>query len=126
MYEVTTTGAPGGSGPFSQAIVEDGKIYTAGQGGVDPETGEIVHGGIVPEAEQVVNNIEKILKAAGASLNDIIKVNIYLTNIEDYDELNKTYSEFFDDPYPARSVVEVSDLPIDIRIEVETVARLPE
>lgn len=126
MREVTTTEAPGGSGPFSQAIVEDGKIYTAGQGGVDPETGEIVDGGIVPETEQVLSNIEKILEAAGASLNDVVKVNVYLTNIEDYDELNETYSEFFDDPYPARSVVEVSDLPIDIRIEVETVARLPE
>ena len=125
MREVTTSEAPGGSGPFSQAIIEDNTIYTAGQGGVDPETGEIVDGGIVPETEQVLTNIEKILEAAGASLNDVIKVNIYLTNIEDYDELNETYSEFFDKPYPARSVVEVSDLPIDIRIEVETVARLP-
>lgn len=126
MYEVTTTGAPGGSGPFSQAIVEDGKIYTAGQGGVDPETGEIVDGGIAPETKQVLSNIEKILEAAGASLDDVVKVNVYLTNIDDYDELNSTYSKFFDDPYPVRSVVEVSDLPIDIRIEVETVARLPE
>lgn len=126
MREVTTSEAPGGSGPFSQAIIEDGKIYTAGQGGVDPETGEIVDGGIVPETEQVLQNIKKILEAAGASLNDVIKVNIYLTNIEDYDELNEAYGEFFDDPYPARSVVEVSDLPIDIRIEVETVARVPE
>ena len=125
MREVTTSEAPGGSGPFSQAIIEDGKIYTAGQGGVDPETGEIVDGGIVPETEQVLQNIEKILEAAGASLNDVIKVNIYLTNIEDYDELNEAYGEFFDSPYPARSVVEVSDLPIDIRIEVETVARVP-
>lgn len=126
MREVTTSEAPGGSGPFSQAIIEDNTIYTAGQGGVDPETGEIVDGGIVPETEQVLTNIGKILETAGASLNDVIKVNIYLTNIEDYDELNETYSEFFDEPYPARSVVEVSALPIDIRIEVETVARLPE
>lgn len=126
MREVSTSEAPGGSGPFSQAIIEDGKIYTAGQGGVDPETGEIVDGGIAPETEQVLQNIEKILEAAGASLNDVIKVNIYLTNIEDYDELNEAYGEFFDDPYPARSVVEVSDLPIDIRVEVETVARVPE
>ncbi len=126
MREVSTTNAPGGSGPFSQAIVDDGKIYTAGQGGVDPETGEIVDGGIVPETKQVLQNIDNILDAAGASLNDVIKVNIYLTDIEDYDELNETYDEFFDEPYPARSVVEVSDLPIDIRIEVETVARIPE
>ncbi len=126
MREVSTTNAPGGSGPFSQAIVDDGKIYTAGQGGVDPETGEIVEGGIVPETKQVLQNIDNILDAAGASLNDVIKVNIYLTDIEDYDELNETYDEFFDEPYPARSVVEVSDLPIDICIEVETVARIPE
>ena len=126
MREITTENAPGGSGPFSQAIVDDGTIYTAGQGGVDPETGEIVDGGIVPETKQVLENVDQILRAAGATLDDVVKVNLFLTDIDDYDDLNDTYSEFFDEPYPARSVVEVSDLPIDICIEVETVARLPE
>lgn len=126
MREVTAADAPGGSGPFSQAIVDGDTIYTAGQGGVDPETGEIVDGGIVPETRRTLRNIESVLEAAGASLDDVVKVNAYLTDIDDYDELNETYEEFFGEPYPARSVVEVSDLPIDICVEIETVARRPE
>lgn len=126
MRKVTTTDSPGGSGPFSQAIVHGSTIYTAGQGGVDPDSGEIVDGGIGPETRQTLRNIETILHAAGSTLDDVVKVNIFLTDMDDYDAMNETYEEIFDDPYPARSAVEVSDLPIDICIEIETVARLPE
>lgn len=123
MREVTTQNAPGGSGPFSQAIVDGETVYTAGQGGVDPETGAVVDGGIVGETRRTLRNVEAVLEAAGATLDHVVKVNAYLVDIDDYDELNDTYDEFFSEPYPARSVVEVSDLPIDIRVEIETVAR---
>lgn len=125
MREVTTSDAPGGSGPFSQAIVDENTIYTAGQGGVDPATGDVVDGGIVEQTRQTLRNVGAVLEAAGASLDDVVKVNVYLTDMADYDDLNATYDEFFTDPYPARSAVEVSDLPIDICVEIETIARLP-
>jgi 2-iminobutanoate/2-iminopropanoate deaminase len=126
MRDVTTSDAPGGSGPFSQAIIDGSTIYTAGQGGVDPDTGEIVDGGIEAETRQTLENIETILEAAGVSLDDVVKINIYLTDMDDYEEMNATYDEFFEEPFPVRSAVEVSDLPIDICIEIEAVAQLPE
>ena len=122
MRDITTADAPGGSGPFSQAIVAGEMVYTAGQGGVDPETGEIVDGGIATETARTLENIDAILNAEGLSLDDVIKVNVFLTDIDDYDGLNETYETYFSEPYPARSVVEVSDLPIDICVEIETVA----
>lgn len=126
MREITTSNAPRGSGPFSQAIVEGGRIYVAGQGGVDPKNGEVVSGGITPETEQTLENIEQILQVVGADLNDVIKINAYLADIDNYEPLNKAYSNYFEPPYPARSVVEVSSLPIDIQVEIEAVARLPD
>lgn len=126
MREIATSDAPGGSGPFSQAIVEDDRIYVAGQGGVNPKNGEVVSGGITPETEQTLENIEQILQVVGADLNDVIKVNAYLVDIDNYELLNKAYSSYFKQPYPARSVVEVSNLPIDIQLEIEAVARLPD
>lgn len=126
MREITTDEAPSGGGPFSQGIVEGNTIYTAGQGGIDPDTGAVVDGGIRPETEQTMANIAAILDAAGASFDDVVKVNAYLGNIDDYDDFNDVYRTFFTAPYPARSVVEVPAFPREIVVEIETVARLPE
>ena len=108
--------------PFSQGIVHGDTVYTSGQVGVDPETGEVVEGGVRAETRQTMENVSAILEAAGSSLDSAIKATVFLTDIEEFAEFNEVYAEFVDEPRPARSAVEVSDLAIDIAVEIEMVA----
>ncbi len=122
---VSTTGAPAAVGPYSQGIVADGLLFTAGQASLDPQTGAIVEGGIGPETERVMANLSAVLDAAGATWADVVKTTIFLVDIGDFATVNAIYGRFLADPPPARSTVGVAALPKGARVEIEAIARLP-
>jgi len=114
--------APKAIGPYSQAIIANGLIFTAGQVGTDPKTGALVEGGIEAQTEQVLRNIAAVLKAAGSSLDDVIKTTVFLADLNDFAKMNEIYAKRFKTPFPARSTVQVARLPRDAKIEIEAVA----
>lgn len=119
---INTDAAPKAIGPYSQAIMVDGFLYTSGQIAIDPATGELVEGGIEAQTERVLENIKAILKAAGMDLNNVIKTTVFVTNMGDFAKINKIYGRYFKDNPPARSLVEVKSLPKGALIEIEVVA----
>ncbi len=119
---VSTDQAPAAVGPYSQAIIANGFVFTAGQGGVIPGTKTIVEGGVVAQTHQVFANIKAILEAAGSSLDQVVKTTVFLTDINDFAAMNAVYATYFGGEPPARSTVEVSNLPMGIAVEIETVA----
>ncbi len=122
---IFTENAPGAIGYYSQAIVSNGLVHTAGQIPLDPKTGEIISDDFTEQLTQTLNNIEAVLKAAGTDLSKSIKLTVFVTNLSNYPELNTVFKDRFDgvDP-PARSVVEVSALPKDVLIEIDCIATL--
>lgn len=123
---VATTHAPAAIGPYSQAIVSGDLIFTSGQIPLDPASGELVQGDIQAQTRQVFSNLREVLKEAGASLDDAVKVNVYMTDLKDFAALNEVYATFFTQPYSARSCVEVSNLPKSAQVEIEIIARKPQ
>lgn len=124
MEEVSTEHAPDALGPYSQGIIDDGRVYVSGQGPVDPETGEVVSPDVSEQTAQTLENVGAILEAAGTSLDNVVQANVYVTNMHNYDAVNEVYGEYMSEPYPARAAMEVSRLPIDIEVEIEAVARI--
>lgn len=125
MNEITTSHAPESIGPFSQAIESDGRIYVSGQEPIDSESGKIVGKTIRDQTARTIENVEAILNEAGASLDDIVKTTVFVMSMSDYDAINEVYGRYMSEPYPARSAVQVADLPVDIGVEIEAVARKP-
>lgn len=123
---VATTHAPAAIGPYSQAIVSGDLIFTSGQIPLNPASGELVQGDIQTQTRQVFSNLREVLQEAGASLDDAVKVNVYMTDLKDFAALNEVYATFFTQPYPARSCVEVSSLPKGAQVEIEIIARKPQ
>jgi 2-iminobutanoate/2-iminopropanoate deaminase len=123
VREITTDDADA-IGPYSQGIVDGTRVFVSGQGPLDPETGDIVGGTAGRQTAQTLENVEAILKAADADLSDVVKTTVFLTHMEDYEAVNETYARHLSEPYPARSTVEVADLPVDTRVEIEAVASL--
>ncbi len=119
---INTDKAPAAIGPYSQAIQTGNLIFTSGQIPIDPETGEVVSGGIKEQAMQVFENLNAVLNASGADLADVIKTTVYIKDMNDFPTVNSVYDLWIPEPYPARSCVEVSRLPKDVLIEVEAVA----
>ncbi|ADH61152.1 endoribonuclease L-PSP [Thermoanaerobacter mathranii subsp. mathranii str. A3] len=119
---INTETAPKAIGPYSQAIMINGFLYTSGQIAIDPATGELVEGGIEAQTERVLENIKAILKAAGMDFNNVIKTTVFVTNIRDFAKINEIYGRYFKDKPPARSLVEVKSLPKGALIEIEVVA----
>ncbi|MGB9679408.1 MAG: RidA family protein [Minisyncoccia bacterium] len=117
-----TDEAPKAIGPYSQGVLIDGFLYTAGQMGVVPETGEFVEGGIEAQTERVLENIKQILKAANMGFENVIKTTVFVTNMGDFSKINEIYGRYFKDNPPARSLVEVRNLPKGALIEIEVVA----
>ena len=127
MFQVTDTkNAPAAIGPYSQAMAWNNLIFTSGQIPLDPASGELVQGDIQAQTRQVFSNLREVLKEAGASLDDAVKVNVYMTDLKDFAALNEVYATFFTQPYPARSCVEVSSLPKGAQVEIEIIARKPQ
>ena len=123
-HAVSTTGAPAAIGPYSQGIVTDGLLFTAGQAALDPATGQLVEGGIEAETERVMSNLTSVLDAAGCVWGDVVKTTIFLVDMADFAAVNAIYGRFMSDPPPARSTVGVAALPKGARVEIEAVARL--
>ncbi len=114
--------APKALGPYSQSIESNGFIFLSGQIGINPEDGKLVNGGISEQTKQIFSNIENILSEADCKLNDIVKVTVFLKNMDDFSLVNSIYSEYFSKPYPARSAIQVAKLPMDVDIEIESIA----
>jgi 2-iminobutanoate/2-iminopropanoate deaminase len=121
---VHTDGAPAAIGPYSQAIVSGGFVFTAGQIALQPETGAMVEGGIEAQAVRVLENLRAVLEAAGVSMNDVVKTTIYLADFGDFATVNEIYARYFEQPYPARSTVQVAALPKGALVEIDATARL--
>jgi 2-iminobutanoate/2-iminopropanoate deaminase len=121
---IETQNAPGAIGPYSQAIEAGGAIYVSGQIPVDPKTGATPDLA-VDQARQSLANVKAILEAAGSSLADVVRVGIFLTDLNDFAAVNEVYATFFSPPYPARSTVEVKGLPKGVKVEIEAIAVRP-
>jgi len=119
---VSTSGAPRAIGPYSQALRAGGFLFTAGQVGFDPATGELVDGGIAEQTRQVLANIRAILEAGGARLGQVVKTTVFLVDMADFAAMNEVYAEVFGTHRPARSTVAVAALPRGARVEIEAVA----
>lgn len=119
---VSTDKAPKAIGPYEQAIKAGGFVYTAGQIPIDPNTGNLVGGGIAEQPRQVLENLKAVLEAAGSSLDQVIKATVFLKNITDFAALNEVYGEYLGQAKPARSTVAVADLPRGALVEIDLVA----
>jgi len=122
--EIRTDKAPAPVGPYSQAVLAGGFVFTSGQIGLDPKTGQMVQGGIEAETEQVFANLAAVLEEAGVSLQQAAKVTVFLTDMGDFGKVNEVYARHFQEPFPARSCFQVSALPKGARVEIELVAGL--
>jgi len=125
VMTVHTDAAPRAVGPYSQAVVHGGVAYLSGQIGLDLESGRLVSDDLEAQARQVMRNLAAVLTAAGAGLADILKVNIYLTDMADFPALNVIYADWLGEYRPARATVAVAALPLGARIEMDVVARIP-
>lgn len=122
LKAIHTESAPAAIGPYSQAIQAGELVFVSGQIPVDPDTGKIVEG-IAKQTEQVMENLNAVLKEAGTDFTQAIKCTIYLNAMEDFTTVNEIYGSYFIEPYPARATIEVSKLPKDVLIEIDIIAQ---
>ncbi len=122
MQFVRTEAAPAAVGPYSQAVVAGGLVYTAGQVGLDPAAGAMVEGGVEAQTRQVLANLAAVLAAAGSGLDRVVKTTVFLADMGDFKAMNAVYAEAFGDHRPARSTVQAAALPLGARVEIEAVA----
>lgn len=121
---IFTKDAPAPIGPYSQAIRSGKWLFCSGQGAMDPKTGELVNESVTAEAEQTLQNLGSVLRAAGFDYRDVVKTTVFLTAMSDFAEMNAVYERYFSEVKPARSTVAVKELPRGIRVEIEAIARL--
>ena len=118
---VSTKNAPGAIGPYSQAVVTQGFVFTAGQIAIDPSTGNVVAGDVKVQTARVLDNLKAILAAAGSSMDQVVKTTVYLADMAEFAAMNEVYGSYFTSNPPARSTVQVSRLPKDVRVEIEAI-----
>ena len=122
---VFTENAPAPIGPYSQGIIAEGKLlFVSGQIPIDPKTGELVKGPIEEQAEQAIRNLLEVVRAAGGSAENVVKVTVYMADMKSYARFNEVYGKYFSTSKPARAVVEVSNLPKGVAVEIEAIAVL--
>jgi 2-iminobutanoate/2-iminopropanoate deaminase len=119
---IQTEKAPQAIGPYSQAVVAGGFVFTSGQIPLDPLTGEFVAGGIAEQTEQVLRNLSQVLEAAGTGLDRVVKTTVYLADMSDFAAMNEVYGRHFQATPPARSTVQAARLPRDARVEIDVIA----
>lgn len=122
-FVVNTESAPKAIGPYSQAILLNNTLYSSGQIAIDPETGKLIEGSISEQLDQIMSNHKAILKSVKMDFENVVKVTIYMTDLNNYKELNKAYAKYFDVAPPARETVEVSALPAGGEIEISLIAK---
>ena len=118
---IFTERAPKAIGPYSQAVSAGGFTFVSGQVAISPETGDLINSSIKDQAEQVIKNLTAICEEANGSLADIVKLTIYITDMNDFAVVNETMQKYFSEPYPARATVEVSALPLGVNVEMDAV-----
>lgn len=123
MKVIATKNAPAAVGPYSQAIDCGDTVYCSGQIPLDPQTGAVVEGGLEAQAHQMFRNVKAALAEAGLGLENVVKTTVFMTDLGQFGALNAIYAEYFAEPYPARSCVEVSALPKGVLVECEVIAR---
>lgn len=121
---ISTDKAPGAIGPYSQAVKTEAMVFVSGQLALDPASGNIVTGGIKAETRQAMQNLKRILEAAGSSLENVVKTTLFIKDMNDFPMINEVYGEFFQNDPPARACVEVARLPKDAIVEIEAVGLL--
>jgi 2-iminobutanoate/2-iminopropanoate deaminase len=124
---ITTDGAPSAIGPYAQGVRVGNLIFTAGQGALDPITGQIVPGGIKEQTERTLENLKAILEAGGSSLGQVVKATVFLKDMNDFAAMNSVYASYFGtdgETLPARTTVEVSRLPRNILVEIDAIAEV--
>lgn len=114
---------PAAVGPYSHGVWAGDLLYLSGQVPIDPATGRLAPGGVAEQTEQVFVNLSAVLTDAGLSLDDVVKVNVFLADMADFAEMNEVYAKRFSEPHPARSTVAVAGLPLGARVEIEVVAK---
>lgn len=122
---VTTDGAPAAIGPYSQGIVANGFVFVSGQTPLDPQSGQLVEGGIEVQTRRVLDNVKAVLEAAGSRMEQVVKTTIFLKDMNDFQTVNGIYGEYFSGVLPARATVEVARLPRDCQVEIEVIALAP-
>lgn len=121
---VTTALAPKAIGPYSQAIRAGSLLFLSGQVPIDPATGELVKGDIATQTHRVFQNLGEILKAAGATFEEVVRTTVYLADMNDFGAMNEVYGSYFSAPAPARATVQAARLPKDARVEIDLIASL--
>lgn len=119
---IATPAAPAAIGPYSQAVLANGTLYTAGQIALIPETGKLIEGDITIETHQVMKNLQAVLARADMNFTDVVKCTIFLKDMQQYTAINAVYSEYFNAQPPAREAVQVSRLPKDVNVEISLIA----
>jgi 2-iminobutanoate/2-iminopropanoate deaminase len=122
LKKIQTDKAPHAIGPYSQAIVADRLVFTAGQIPLDPSSGELVTGGIKEQTRRVLDNLKAILEASGASLNSVVKTTVFLSDMGEFAAMNEVYTSYFTEHKPARSTVQAARLPRDVKVEIDAIA----
>lgn len=124
LTTVHTDKAPAAIGPYSQAVIANGFLFTAGQIALDPVSGQIVEGDVVAQAEQVFKNLKAILDEAGASWSQVVKSTVFLMDMGDFPRVNEIYARVMGDARPARSTVQAAGLPRGVRVEIDLIVAL--
>ena len=122
LKKIQTDKAPSAIGPYSQAIVADRLVFTAGQIPLDPSSGELISGGIKEQTRRVLDNLKAILEASGASLNSVVKTTVFLADMGEFAAMNEVYTSYFTEHKPARSTVQAARLPRDVKVEIDAIA----
>ena len=122
---INTENAPSAIGTYSQAVKVNDTVYLSGQIPLVPETMEVVEGGFAAQTEQVFKNLSAVCEAAGGCINDMVKVNIFMTDLSNFATVNEIMSQYFVQPYPARAAIQISKLPKDVEIEIDGIMELP-
>ncbi len=124
VRRITTANAPQAIGPYSQGVIANGLLFTAGQIGIDPQTGRLVEGGFAEQTQRVLTNLSAVLEAAGASWGDVVKTTVYLHDMADFPTFNEMYGRHLGDARPARSTVQAAGLPRGALLEIDAVVRV--
>jgi len=120
-HPIATDKAPAAIGPYSQAVRSGNTVFLSGQIPLDPATGQLVDGDIAAQSRRVFDNLQAVCQAAGGSLDDVMRIGIYLTDLGDFAAVNAVMADYFSAPYPARSTIEVAGLPRGARVEVDAI-----
>lgn len=119
---ISTPKAPAAIGPYSQAVLVNGMLFTSGVIPIDPETNTLVEGDVTVQARQAIDNLKNLIEASGSSMDKVVKTTVFIKDMNDFGKINDIYKDFFTSDFPARSCVEVARLPKDVLIEIEAIA----